>query len=210
MTIVQVDNPGDQTLNGISTSSYTVEISNTTKVTTAYFLDAITVRTLTPLTYYSPKCKQMITNGSMSIHLAESEDLLDFAYAKWAPGTPGTANRLSPSITVSTFLYRAAAIVPTIKIKRHNTLFSPGGRLFLRLFMPWPNHTGDCIQANSQKSMPNEPLWKNRDICEFANQNRKPMSQGGRTKSQNCCNRHPQAARSRPKAGSAPSAATKT
>ena len=87
MTIVQVDNPGDQTLNGISTSSYTVEISNTTKVTTAYFLDAITVRTLTPLTYYSPKCKQMITNGSMSIHLAESEDLLDFAYAKWTPGT---------------------------------------------------------------------------------------------------------------------------
>ena len=79
MTIVQVDNPGDQTLNGISTSSYTVEISNTTKVTTAYFLDAITVRTLTPLTYYSPKC--------MSIHLAESEDLLDFAYAKWTPGT---------------------------------------------------------------------------------------------------------------------------
>lgn len=87
MTIVQVDNPGDQTLNGISTSSYTVEISNTTKVTTAYFLDAITVRTLTPLTYYSPKCKQMITNGSMSIHLAESKDLLDFAYAKWTPGT---------------------------------------------------------------------------------------------------------------------------
>uniref|UniRef100_UPI0040270717 hypothetical protein n=1 Tax=Alistipes indistinctus TaxID=626932 RepID=UPI0040270717 len=56
-------------------------------MTTAYFLDAITVRTLTPLTYYSPKCKQMITNGSMSIHLAESEDLLDFAYAKWTPGT---------------------------------------------------------------------------------------------------------------------------
>lgn len=23
----------------------------------------------------------------MSIHLAESEDLLDFAYAKWTPGT---------------------------------------------------------------------------------------------------------------------------
>mgnify|MGYP000426348033 CR=1 FL=1 len=61
MTIVQVDNPGDQTLNGISTSSYTVEISNTTKV-------------------------------------------------------------------------RAAAVVPTIKISRHNTLFSPGGRLFSRLF----------------------------------------------------------------------------
>ena len=87
MTIVQVDNPGFLSLNGISTSFYTVEISNTTKVTTAYVLDAITVRTLTPLTYYSPKCKQMITNGSMSIHLAESEDLLDFAYAKWTPGT---------------------------------------------------------------------------------------------------------------------------
>ena len=87
MTIVQVDNPGDQTLNGISTSSYTVDISNTTKVTTAYFLNEVTVRTLTPLTYYSPKCKNLITNGSMSVHLADSDDLLDFAYAKWTPGT---------------------------------------------------------------------------------------------------------------------------
>ncbi len=83
MTVVQVDNPGDQTINGVSTSSYTVNISNSSNVTTAYFLDPITVRTPTPLTIYTPSCGEIISNGSLIVSLVETDDILDFASGSW-------------------------------------------------------------------------------------------------------------------------------
>lgn len=87
MTITQVDNPGDQSLTGISSSSYKLEISRTSNVLPSMIAEKVTVNTPTPVLIYSPLCGQSITEGSLVIRLAESDDILDYASVTWTPNT---------------------------------------------------------------------------------------------------------------------------
>ena len=87
MTITQKDNPGDQSLLGINSSSYELAISNTNSVTPSMIDEKLTVTTPTPIHIYSPSCGKTILDGSLSIRLSESDDFLDYASAEWTPNT---------------------------------------------------------------------------------------------------------------------------
>lgn len=87
MTITQVNNPGDQSINGITNSSYKLDISQTIGVTPSMIAEKVTVNTPSPIVIYSPQCGQTITEGSLVIRLSESEDLLDFTSVTWTPNT---------------------------------------------------------------------------------------------------------------------------
>lgn len=87
MTITQVDNPGDQSISGISNSSYKLTISKTSSVIPSTIAEKVTVSTPSPILIYSPQCGQTITEGSLVIRLSESEDFLDYTNITWTPNT---------------------------------------------------------------------------------------------------------------------------
>lgn len=87
MTITQKDNPGDQSLTGVNTSSYELAISNTNSVTPSMIAEKVTVNTPSPILIYSPACGKTILEGSLTIRLSESEDFLDYTSVTWTPNT---------------------------------------------------------------------------------------------------------------------------
>lgn len=92
MTITQVDNPGDQSLTGISTSSYKLTIKDTPSVLPSMIAEKVTVNTPTPILIYSPQCGQTITEGNLVIRLSESQDLLDYTSVTWTPNTSSSTD----------------------------------------------------------------------------------------------------------------------
>lgn len=87
MTITQKDNLGDQSLTGINSSSYELNISHTNSVTPSMIAEKVTVTTPRPILIYSPACGKTILDGSLSIRLSESEDFLDYTSVVWTPNT---------------------------------------------------------------------------------------------------------------------------
>lgn len=87
MTITQVNNPGDQSIDGITSSSYKLEISRTSNVTPSLIAEKVTVNTTSPIVIYTPQCGKTITEGGLVVRLAESQDLLDYTSVTWTPNT---------------------------------------------------------------------------------------------------------------------------
>lgn len=101
MTITQVDNIGDQSLNGISTSSYKLTIKDTPSVLTSMIAEKVTVNTHSPIVIYSPQCGQTITEGNLVIRLSKSQDLLDYTSVTWTPNTDDSSNDESTTESTS-------------------------------------------------------------------------------------------------------------